>query len=177
MEDVIQAKGEKHDGTGGKSSLRITPSTSRGACPKASRQNSQRKKKSSQKLLKSEVNAQCQGVSFNFIIGENDTGYQFAGDSSLANKDENLIEIQGQTSSASITAADHEHRETGKSEYDADPTRDRSTRTNTTPNDHNVTGPEPPNSTWSKVMARRPKRPRNDQPGVQFKATGAAATA
>ena len=26
-------------------------------------------------------------------------------------------------------------------------------------------------------MARRPKRPRDDQPGVQFKATGAAATA
>ena len=56
--------------------------------PKASRQDSQRKKKSSQKLLKSEVNGQCRGVSFNFIGRENDTGYQFAGVSFLANKDE-----------------------------------------------------------------------------------------
>ena len=53
--------------------------------PKASRQDSQRQKKSSQKLLKSEVNGRCQGVSFSFIGSENDTGYQFAGDSSLAN--------------------------------------------------------------------------------------------
>ena len=59
--------------------------------PKASRQDLQRKKKSSQKLLKSEVKAQCEGVSLNFIGSENDTADQFA-DSSLANKNEKLIE-------------------------------------------------------------------------------------
>ena len=77
-------------------------------------------------------------------LSKNDPAYQFAGDSSLASKDEKLIGIQGKASSVSITAAHDEHRE-----YDADPTRDRSTRTNTTPKDHDDPGAEPPSSTWS----------------------------